>query len=70
MYPSIKLAKIRKVVSYFTRILTLETNKTINLILEIIHFGMRSTLIYFNGKHYEYHGGGREEQGLESGGYE
>ena len=30
---------------------------------------MSSTLIYFNGEYYEYHGGEREEQGLLIGGY-
>ena len=69
MYPSIKLATIRKMVIYFAIKLTALTKKTINLCLEIIHFGMSSTLIYLDGKYYEYHGGEREEQGLEIGGY-
>ena len=59
MYPSIKFATIRKSVRVFTRKLTAATNKTINLCLELIHFGMSSTLIYFNGKYYKYHGGER-----------
>ena len=70
MYPSIKLSTIRKAVRYFARKLTSETKKTINLSLELIHFGMSSTLISFDGKYYEYHGGEREEQGLAIGGYE
>ena len=61
MYPSIKLATIRKVVRFFARKLTAETKKTINLCLELIHFGMSSTLISFDGEYYEYHGGEREE---------
>ena len=56
MYPSIKLVTIRKAVRYFARKLTKETKKTINLFLELIHFGMSSTLISFNGEYYEYHG--------------
>ena len=70
MYPSIKLAKIRKAVRYFARKLTKETKKTINLCLELIHFRMSSTLISFGGEYYEYHGGEIEEQGLSIGGYE
>ena len=70
MYPSIKLATIRKAVRYFARTLTRETKKTINLCLDLIHFGMRSTLISFDGDYYEYHGGEREQQGLVIGGYE
>ena len=30
---------------------------------------MSSTLIYFDGKYYEYHGGERKEQGLSISGY-
>ena len=59
MYSSIKLKTTRKAVRYFARKLTAETKKTIKLCLEIIHFGMISTLIYFDGKYYEYHGGER-----------
>ena len=70
MYPSIKLATIRKAVKYFARTLTIDTKKTINLCLYLIHFGMSSTLISIDGDYYEYHGGEREEQGLAIGGYE
>ena len=70
MYPSIKLATIRKAVRYFPRKLTRDTKKTIILCLDLIHFGMSSTLIYFDGEYYDYYGGEREEQGLEIGGYE
>ena len=47
-----------------------ETKKTINLFLDLIQFGMSLTLISFDGEYYEYHGGEREEQGLEIGRYE
>ena len=70
MHQSIKFATIRKAVRSFASKLTAATNKTINLCLELIHFGMSSTLIYFNGKYYNYHGGEREEQGLAIGGNE
>ena len=70
MYPSIKLAAIRKAVIFFARKLTAATKKTINLCLELIHFEMSSTLISFDGKYYKYHGGEREKQGLAIGGYE
>ena len=56
MYPSIKLKTTRKAVIFFARKLTAETKKTINLCLELIHFGMGSTLISFDGKYYKYHG--------------
>ena len=41
----------------------------INLCLELICFGMSSTLICLDGEYYEYHGGEKEEQGLAIGGY-
>ena len=42
MYPSIKLATIKKAVRFFAKTLTTATKKTINLCLEIIRFGMSS----------------------------
>ena len=57
-------------VRFFVRTLTTATKKTINLCLELIRFGMSSTLICFDGEYYEYHGGEKEEQGLAIGGYE
>ena len=58
------------VVSVLAKNLTAETKKTINLLLELILFGMSSTLICFDGEYYEYHGGEKEEQWLAIGGYE
>ena len=55
MYLSIKIATIRKAVRFFARKLTVATKKTINLCLELIHFGMSSTLISFDGEYYRYH---------------
>ena len=48
MYPSIKIATIRKAVRYFARKITRETKKTINLCLDLIHFWVSSTLISFD----------------------
>ena len=61
---------IKKAVRFFARKLTAATKKTINPCLELIRFGMSSTLISFDGEYYEYHGGEKEEQGLAIGGYE
>ena len=51
MYPSIKLSTIKKVMRLFASKLTAATNKTINICLEIIRFGISSTLISFNMKY-------------------
>ena len=69
MYPSIKISTIKNAVRFFAVKLTAEAKKTINLCLELIRFGMRSTLTSFNIDYYEYNGGEKEEQGLAIGGY-
>ena len=51
MYPSIELATIKKAVRFFARTLTTATKKNINLCLELIRFGMSSTLICFDGEY-------------------
>ena len=70
MYPLIKLSTIIKAVKLFSRKLTAATKKTIILCLELINFGMISTLITLDGKYYKYRGGRRDKQGLALGGYE
>ena len=60
MYPSIKIKTIKKAVRYFTKGLTAATKKTTNLCLELIRLGMSSTLNYFGGYYYKYHGGGKK----------
>ena len=70
MYPSIKLSTIKKAVIFFSRKVTVVTKKTINICLELIRFGMSSTLVCFDGEYYEYHGGEKAEHGLVIGRYE
>ena len=65
MYPSIKLATIKKAVRFFARTLTTASKKTINLCLELIRFGMSTNLICFNGEYYKYNGGKKEVSGNE-----
>ena len=55
---------------FFVIKLNAATKKTINLCLELIRFGIRSTLITFDIEYYEYNRGKKEEQGLAIGGYE
>ena len=49
VYPSVKLATIKKAVRYFNRVLNAATKIKINLFLENIHFCMSATLISFDG---------------------
>ena len=69
IYPSIKFRLVQKAVHHFMH--HLEDQATINMCLELIHFGMSLTLLTFQDKYYEY-GGGRdiEEKGLAIRGYE
>ena len=60
MYPSIKLSTIKKSVRFFAIKLTATTKKTINLCLELIRFGMSSTLTSFGVYYYEYNDGTKE----------
>ena len=57
MYPSIKLATIKKAVIFFAIKLTVATKKTINYCMELIRFKISYTLTSFNGDYYEYNGG-------------
>ena len=50
MCMSIKLSTIQNAVRFFARKLTATTKKNINLCLELIRFGMSSTLISFEGE--------------------
>ena len=52
MYSSIKLATIIKALIFFTRKVTAATKKTIELCLDLIRFGICTTLISFNRYYY------------------
>ena len=54
IYLFIKTATIRKAVRFFASKITAETKNTINLFLEITHFRMSSTLIFFDSEYYGY----------------
>ena len=56
MHPSVKLSIIKNAVRLFRIKLTTSTKKKINLCLELIRFGIISTLITYDGNYYKYHG--------------
>ena len=60
IYPSIKISKTKKAVRLLAKKLTASTKKTINICLELIRFGMISTLIFFDGDYYEYQSSEKE----------
>ena len=64
MHPSVKLSIIKNAVRLFRIKLTTSTKKKINLCLELIRFGIISTLITYDGNYYKYHGREKYEQGL------
>ena len=69
MYPSIKFPLVKKSISFFTVNLVKNQPYTIKLCLKIIAFGMRSTLLIFGDKYFEYVERGIEKKGLGIGGY-
>ena len=70
-YPSVKLKLVRKAVHYFTTELPEEDQIKIDDCLEMVKFGMNSTLLTFIDKYYEYDGDqDPEDKGLTIGGYE
>ena len=52
-YPSVKLKLVRKAIEYYARDLTEEDQIKIEHCLEMIKFGMTSTLLNFVDKYYE-----------------
>jgi hypothetical protein len=70
-YPSTRFSLIYKAIEYFTENLSLDDKNLIFYCMDLIKFGMKSTLISFKDKIFEYKGNGDEEdRGLAIGGYE
>jgi len=70
-YPSARLKPVRKAVCHFSKDLPEEDQITIKHCLDLIKFGMQSTLLAFVDKCYEHDGDGDpEEKGLTIGGHE
>jgi hypothetical protein len=72
MYPSIKFDLIEKAVKYYARNITDENDlEKVNKCLDLVKFGMNTTLIQFCGVYYLYDGDlAVEDRGLTIGGYE
>jgi hypothetical protein len=72
MYPSIKFDLIKKAIEYYSRNINDENEvDKINQCLDLIKFGMNTTLIQFYGVYYLYDGDKEvEDRGLTIGGYE
>eukprot|EP00957_Ditylum_brightwellii_P073841 5610670-Ditylum_brightwellii.AAC.1 len=56
MYPSIRVKLIQKALSHYARDLPEKAKETINMCMDIVQSGMKSTLIRFKGKYYVYKG--------------
>jgi len=72
MYPSIKFDLIKKAIEFYARDITDENEiEKINKCLDLIQFGMSTTLIQFCRVYYLYNGNKEvEDKGLTIGGYE
>jgi hypothetical protein len=70
-YPSIKFKLVKKAVYFFSKDLNDEDQMKIEDCLDMIKFGMSSTLLTFVDKYFEYDGDSEpDEKGLTIGGYE
>lgn len=71
MYPSIKYGLIKKAIKYYSSELNDHEAELVDTCLDLIRFGMSTTLITFVDKYYMYDGDlDVEERGLTIGGYE
>eukprot|EP00957_Ditylum_brightwellii_P148789 11327651-Ditylum_brightwellii.AAC.1 len=62
MYPLVRVKLIRKALNHYAKDFPEESTNTINQCMDIIQFGMKSTLIQFRGKYYVYHRAVKEEE--------
>lgn len=71
MYPSVKIGMIRKAVEFYSQGLPLEEKKIVRKAMELVEWGMRSSLLTFDRKYFEY---GRvedlDDKGISIGAYE
>eukprot|EP00957_Ditylum_brightwellii_P125344 9553436-Ditylum_brightwellii.AAC.1 len=56
MYLSIRVKIIQKALDYYTSKLPISARKAVQKCMEIVKFGMKSTLIRFRDKYYKYNG--------------
>ena len=70
-YSSTMISLIKKAINYYTMKLSNKKKKKIKWCLDLIQFGMRSTLLNFQDCFFEYKGNGYKDNiGLAIGGYE
>eukprot|EP00957_Ditylum_brightwellii_P153047 11650071-Ditylum_brightwellii.AAC.1 len=62
MYPSVRVKLIRKALQHYAGDLPEEAKETINMCMDIVQFGMKSTLIQFRGKYYVYKGAAKGKE--------
>eukprot|EP00957_Ditylum_brightwellii_P048098 3651302-Ditylum_brightwellii.AAC.1 len=65
MYPLIRVKLIKKILRYYAKDLPAEARETIDLCMDIVQFGMKSTLIQFKGRYFVYKGSAKGKEILE-----
>eukprot|EP00957_Ditylum_brightwellii_P021881 1650088-Ditylum_brightwellii.AAC.1 len=65
MYPSICVKLIWKALNHYVKDLPATARETTNLCIDIVQFGMKSTLIQFRGRYYVYQGAARGKELLD-----
>eukprot|EP00957_Ditylum_brightwellii_P194965 14853941-Ditylum_brightwellii.AAC.1 len=62
MYPSIRVKLIKKALKYYAKDLPAEARETIDLCMDIVQFGMKSTLIQVKGRYFIYQGAAKGKE--------
>eukprot|EP00957_Ditylum_brightwellii_P146592 11159810-Ditylum_brightwellii.AAC.1 len=62
MYPLIQVKLIKKALKYYAKDLPAEARKTIDMCMDIVQFGMKSTLIQLKGCYFIYQGAAKGKE--------
>eukprot|EP00957_Ditylum_brightwellii_P057457 4356342-Ditylum_brightwellii.AAC.1 len=62
MYPLVRVKLICKALNHYAKNLPATTRETIDLCMDIVQFGMKSTLIQFRGQYFVYQGAAKGKE--------
>ena len=65
MYPLVRVKLIQKVLQHYAKDLPNTAKETVDLGMDIVQFGMKSTLIQFQGRYYVYKGAAKDKELLD-----
>eukprot|EP00957_Ditylum_brightwellii_P183141 13949165-Ditylum_brightwellii.AAC.1 len=62
MHPSVRVKLICKALNHYAKNLPATARETIDLCMDIVQFGMKSTLIQFRGRYFVYQGAAKRKE--------